>query len=612
MKENLCLLLKIYFKKSIKILCLLCVVFLMSCDGENDDIINFDTPYSLKLEKVEEGQLKLSWSYRLNSDEVNYIVARKNGDENWNENYSLITNNDKVFYDNISSNSYNVYSYKVKADNKVETIDTTAEANFSATVSYFPEVTMPTNLSITQIAQNELILSWEDNVSGETGYKIDKKINNQDWIIAYATIPENSLEYTEILDEAVNLISYRIYAFVGESSGPANEISFTPTLQLPTDLTATQISDTQVSLSWNYTSDLPNFFEIQRQVGTNDWQDLNSIYGENRDYTDTPEFPTATFSYRVRAIKDTLFSSYSNETSINFNIQEISSIDNNEQGTQMYYCDLYIYLANSYSGVKILNVSNPTAPIQIATINIESKTTSVYVDDDILYVINDNNLLQLFDVSNVSNPIKISELQLYGEGYQIKVISNGLDKYALVASGSAGLIVVKVNQVDSPYLVAVDLINTMGNCVGFDYKNGQLFLADSQNGLLVYQVNGFNVEQLDYHLNSISYVNSVILKDDFLYLTSGNEGFSIYNKNTYSPLSQLDTHGFSNSISVNNNNLFLSDKDNGLLVYSVSNPLKIYNLCHLEFNEDVIDVYVRNRYAYILTTNSFKVIKIRS
>ncbi len=611
MKENCHLIINTGIKLFVRILFMLLICFLVGCDGDKDTDIDYDTPYNLEISLVEEGRIKLSWSYRSSSADVTYIIARKTGDEEWNDYYNLSSNNNKEFFDNIPTNSYNVYSYKVKAELTTSNTDTTVQPKFSETVSFFPEITKPTNLNVVQISQEQLLVTWDDNVVGESGYKIDRKINNQNWVLAYSSLAKDATEFSDTINESVNTIAYRVYAFVSQSNSPSNEISFTPTLHMPNNLSATQISGTQVSLEWQYTGDNPNSFEIQRKVGTNDWSNLRTVLGSFNEYVDIPLYDSATLSYRIRAVKDTSFSSYSNEAKLNFNLQEISSININDSGNQIVFHNSHVFIANNYSGVKIYNVSNPTNPNLVSSFNVSGKTTSVAASNNRLFVINDFNLFQVYDINNLSSPDKLHEIELPGEGNNVVLAIVNQQNYALVASGTAGLIIVALNHQDFNYPIPIKIINTLGNCVNLHFQDNRVYIADDQNGVLVYDISDIENEYPVRHLTNIGNANSIYIRNDFLYVTLSNNGFSVYNKNTFASISQIDTQGFASSIFVENNNIYLADKHNGFLIYSASNPLTVFSLSHLDFEENVLDVFVRNRYAYISTDNSFKIIQIR-
>ena len=147
------------------------------------------------------------------------------------------------------------------------------------------------------------MISWTDNIQGEAGYKIDRKLNNNNWVEGYAVLEENTESYIDTINESFQTVSYRVYAYVGNTKSPVNEISFTPTIQTPDSLNLSQISTSQVKLSWSYRGETPDNFDIQRKIGTNDWANLTQLSGEQKQYIDNLSIESATLSYRVRSKK---------------------------------------------------------------------------------------------------------------------------------------------------------------------------------------------------------------------------------------------------------------------------------------------------------------------
>ncbi len=85
----------------------------------------------------------------------------------------------------------------------------------------------PSSLKIAILSQNSIKLTWKDNSFGEEGFKIDKKLNNNEWQTAYVIVDEN---VKECIDDYINLYEtqyYRVYAFVGNNySDYSNEVSY--------------------------------------------------------------------------------------------------------------------------------------------------------------------------------------------------------------------------------------------------------------------------------------------------------------------------------------------------------------------------------------------------
>lgn len=74
----------------------------------------------------------------------------------------------------------------------------------------------PTNLQYTQLSARCYKLTWKDNSLIEDGYRVDRKENDEEWIINYALLEEDSEEFIDY-DIDINCdYSYRVYATKNE------------------------------------------------------------------------------------------------------------------------------------------------------------------------------------------------------------------------------------------------------------------------------------------------------------------------------------------------------------------------------------------------------------
>ena len=76
----------------------------------------------------------------------------------------------------------------------------------------------------------------------------------------------------------------------------------------------------------------------------------------------------------------------------------------------------YAYVANSYSGIYILDISDPNNPEEVSHYDTECLTYSIVIRDSIAYIADSTSIL-LLNISDPSNPAKISELSLICDGF---------------------------------------------------------------------------------------------------------------------------------------------------------------------------------------------------
>lgn len=86
---------------------------------------------------------------------------------------------------------------------------------------------------------------WKENEL-VTGFKIDRKVNNEDWEIAYKVLDKNTRSYEDKNLFINKEYYYRIYAYAGECNSEKNEFSYFPKPSIP-DVQIFEIKDIETS-----------------------------------------------------------------------------------------------------------------------------------------------------------------------------------------------------------------------------------------------------------------------------------------------------------------------------------------------------------------------------
>lgn len=112
----------------------------------------------------------------------------------------------------------------------------------NASVSVVPAT--PSNLIGTAVTSTQINLTWTDNSTNETGFKIERKIGSGNYAMV-GTVSANVVTYSNTGLIPNTTYTYRVYAYnsVGTSTGYSNEVTITPTTaaDLP-NLTTTAVS----------------------------------------------------------------------------------------------------------------------------------------------------------------------------------------------------------------------------------------------------------------------------------------------------------------------------------------------------------------------------------
>jgi uncharacterized delta-60 repeat protein len=177
----------------------------------------------------------------------------------------------------------------------------------------------PTTLVASLISQNSISLSWTDNATDETGYALEQSIGNNTNFITIANLPINSASYVNSGLIANTQYYYRVTAYNATGNSPySNEISPT-TLPItppaaPTNLSVQSFSSSQVVIGWIDNSNDETGFEIYRSTPDNSSYILAQTTTANTiTFADNGLLPNTSYFYKIRAIKNTAASGYTNE-----------------------------------------------------------------------------------------------------------------------------------------------------------------------------------------------------------------------------------------------------------------------------------------------------------
>jgi hypothetical protein len=261
-------------------------------------------PENLQVETVSITERKLTWSYNGHPNIEGFKIDRKKGDEAWQAAFSTLPSetrswNDTTLIPNGLTYQYRLYAFAGNNSSAEKTTSTEME---------FPA---PTDLAITKLSEISYKLEWTDNSAGEQGFKIDRRLGDEEWKIAFATLPENTTAFTDtnvFAGKSELNLEYRVYAFYKEFETAKTNANTNAALTPPTDFTITQNTITSVTLNWHYDGAGIDGFKIERRFETGNWFELALTTGTS--WQDNDFELNKMFDYRVNAFAGNYASSY--------------------------------------------------------------------------------------------------------------------------------------------------------------------------------------------------------------------------------------------------------------------------------------------------------------
>jgi hypothetical protein len=199
------------------------------------------------------------------------------------------------------------------------------------TISPDDNLTAPSNLTLQQIDLESIQLNWQDNSTAEEGFRIDRKIGENNWEDNYQILAENTTTFIDSNLTIYDYYYYRIKVFIDNdfSNYIESGINFLnlDSLTAPTNLALEQINLESIELTWQDNSSAEEVFRIDRKIGENEWEENYQILSENSTtFIDSELIAIDNYSYRVRAFANGGFSDFT-EASIYFFYNDVSYIE---------------------------------------------------------------------------------------------------------------------------------------------------------------------------------------------------------------------------------------------------------------------------------------------
>lgn len=272
-------------------------------------------PSTLAALSTPDSEVKLSWRDNSSTESGFEIWRKTNKDSIW-VNYASVGRNvinftDKDIVENLA------YFYKIRAKSSYDDVysNFSNEANTSIIL-----LNSPTNLQANIFLTNRIDLTWIDNSSTESGFKIERKTGLEGMWYEMASLGANITNWSDINVEVSKQYFYRIKAYENSfynSFCYSEEIEVDTELPVaPMRLSVLSLSPTQIKLNWTDDSNNESGFIIERRADNNSsYFKLVQIDKNMTSFTDNTVLFQRKYFYRVKAYNKLGESAYSNETS---------------------------------------------------------------------------------------------------------------------------------------------------------------------------------------------------------------------------------------------------------------------------------------------------------
>ena len=259
-------------------------------------------PSGLAATAISQSQINLTWTDN-SANEDNFIVARSATSGGPYTDIATLAAN-ATSYSNTGLSAGTTYYYVVRAANTGGSSANSVQA--SATTQSVPVPNAPSGLTATAVSSSQINLSWADNSSDETGFRVEKSTDNVTFT-QFVSLSANvtSTSASGLTASTIYYFRVRAYNTGGNSAYSAVASATTQAVAppaAPSGLTATAVSPTQINLTWTDNSGNETGFIIARSTTSGGpYADLAGLVSNSTSYNDTGLTPNTTYYYVVRA-----------------------------------------------------------------------------------------------------------------------------------------------------------------------------------------------------------------------------------------------------------------------------------------------------------------------
>ena len=264
-------------------------------DSINVEIDILKCPLDLSAKALNDHTVSLRWKSS-NDKFIGFNLFRKSGDDKFIEIIKL--DKSKTFFvdENLKFNV--IYSYKVQCYNEEIKSDFSDEITIS---TVFP---MPSNLDAKPIDDQSVMITWQDNCDFETGFIIERKSMDTQYMMAGKV----SADETVYIDEGLMIGEKYYYQIKAESeineSLASDKITVETEFPAPANFKVKALDDQSVRLTWEDGYDYENGFIIERKTGNEEFKEIATVEANSRYYIDEELKDGETYSYTIKAFTE--------------------------------------------------------------------------------------------------------------------------------------------------------------------------------------------------------------------------------------------------------------------------------------------------------------------
>ena len=266
----------------------------------------FPEPTYLSILVLDDQSLKLSWMDNCTFD-TGFKIERKSGKEDFVIIKQLPATADSYMDKQLEYGTQYIY--------RIATITNSNSSDYSSEIIAKTVFPAPSYLSSEVLDDRTATVYWEDNCSFETGFKIERRAEDEDFT-TLVTLPANSTSYSDENIKFEKIYYYRVQATTAVNGSDFSNVEYLNTIfPPPSNLRSEVVTAGKIKLNWEDNCYFENGYRIERSQNGSDFKVIKNVNSNITEFTDRDLNFDLNYTYRVQAFTALNISHYTNSTS---------------------------------------------------------------------------------------------------------------------------------------------------------------------------------------------------------------------------------------------------------------------------------------------------------
>jgi hypothetical protein len=250
------------------------------------------------------------------------------------------------------------------------------------------------------------------------------------------------------------------------------------------------------------------------------------------------------------------------------------------------------YASCHSSGLRIVDVSVPATPVEVAVLATPGWTLSVAASDSLMFAPGGNDEVRVFDTTDPADPVQISVAVSDGPFWDLEAVGD-----ALYVANASSLRWIDVSDPLAPFE-----IGSNGNGArGFDVAGDRLYIASSADRFEVFDISQPTSPAFQGRLMLPDSAHKVAVTSGHAYVAVWDHGLQIIDVSTPGGLSVVGAYGgveYFSDVAASDSHVFVVGSGD-LRILDVTTPASPIEVAIYDVGSGVRSVDVAGQYAYL-------------